>query len=105
MKVLGKAKAWGNLAGFVWLGLAVLALQKASPADAQTLAPDWFERTNSYEIFSAWKNLSTIKASICVSASWFVLGGIVCDKNGNPLPSTPVNIMSGMSQRGQTIGL
>src|SRR5437867_2461011 len=105
MKPLFEEKGPRNRDLFYTLGIALLAVLPVFPAVAKSLVPDWFEKgdASGYEVFAAWKNLSTSEANLCVSEDWFVLGGILCDTNGNPLASCPV-LLSG-PQEIERIGL
>src|ERR1043166_5839839 len=61
-----------------------------------SLVPEWFHKdpAKPFAIFEAWRHLSTREASICTGPGWDVLGGILCDPNGKPLPSTTVELSS-----------
>jgi len=83
------------------LAIAALALLPFRSNGAEdSLVPKWFEKdpAKPFAIFEAWKHLSTPDASDCSgagwadSAGWAVLGGILCDPDGRPLPATPVEL-------------
>jgi hypothetical protein len=63
--------------------LSCRVLAAASPPSV----PSWFvsDPGDAYAIFSAWKNLSTRDAAVCLGAGWNVLGGQLVDEQGSPM--------------------
>jgi carboxypeptidase family protein len=64
---------------------------------AEPAVPQWFEYDplRPLAIFSAWKHLTTPRATVCLGEGWTAVGGVLCDHNGNPLSRTPLGITVG----------
>ena len=78
---------------FVLLMLSCLFLHPiASRADVTV--PDWFQydAARPYAVFDAWEHLSTRAAAVYSGSDGKVLGGILTDTQGHPLPNTALGV-------------
>src|SRR5260221_11955998 len=63
----------------------------------QPSVPKWFEHdpARPYEIFDAWRHLSTRESALIFGSGWLTIGGVLCDERCRVLPHTPLRFDSG----------
>ncbi len=64
--------------------------------------PAWFlpDSHSPNAIFEAWRHLSTRDAAVYWTRDWRVLGGVLKDEQGHPLPHTPMSVTCSGTIRG-----
>jgi len=79
-----------RISAWIWL----FAILSCFPLTADETVPEWFryDPTRPYAIFDAWRHLATREAALYLGKEWEVLGGILIDQHGKPLPRTPLTI-------------
>jgi hypothetical protein len=82
--------------------IALIALVAVASASAAEPVPDWFQfdAKRPYQIFEAWKQLSTREATICLGENWNVLAGRVVTAAGRPAANSPLLLDDRSSNHG-----
>src|SRR5216683_14468 len=75
---------------FIFMAVFAGGLWLVMPS--QPSVPKWFEYdpARPYEIFDAWRHLSTRESALIFGSDWLTIGGVLCDERGRALPHTPL---------------